>query len=202
MSIYSRIFANTSKRFASATISGRKIPPHGVWGIPGAVVCTWFIWGALTDDIKQSVGLYWDPDAEVDRVEAERFERLEAKEALKAAKNPSAEDEEDEEEDEGVTAEDIEEAVNAAIEQSGDAEEEEDEEFAPEPEGEEEEEEEEEKPKKKKVDPSTLTQEERWEYFNEKAINPGEDDVSTNLLFAVAVCCLSFLNNLTFSTVG
>lgn len=195
MSIYSRIFAKTSQRFASAAISGRSVPPHFVWGAPGFVAFTWFIWGALNDDIKESVGLYWDPDAAINRVEAEYLKRMEAREALKAASSPSKDDDEEEEEDEGVTAEDIEEAVNAAIEQSGG----DDDEDEPAPEEEEEEEEEEApKPKKKKVDASTLTKEEKWDMFTEKAISPGEDDVSIKHSFASLAFPLAFSHRIGF----
>ena len=112
---------------------------------------TWFAWAAIDPEYRQAVGMYYDPDAVVNRVEAERVQRIEAKEAAKNAGKPAApeEDEEEEEEEEVVTAQDIEDAVNAAVEQSeesddaGDEEEEEEK-------GEEEEEEEEEEPKPKK----------------------------------------------------
>ena len=177
MSVYSRIFATTSKRLTSAASSGGGIPPLAFWAAPGAVAFTWFIWGALTDEIKQSVGLYYDPDAIIKRVEMERTQRLEAKGLLKAAsksqkdeEEEDAEDEDEEEEEEEVTAETIEAAVNKAVKASEDADEEEEEE------GEEEEEEEEEKPKKPKVDFNKLTKEEKWEHFAEQSVVPGEDD--------------------------
>jgi hypothetical protein len=172
MSVYSRIFATTSKRLTSAAASGGGIPPLAFWAAPGAVAFTWFIWGALTDEIKQSVGLYYDPDAIIKRVEMERTQRLEAKGLLKAAsksqKDEEEEDEEDEDEEEEVTAETIEAAVNKAVKASEDADEEEEEE--------DEEGEEEEKPKKPKVDFNKLTKEEKWEHFAEKSVVPGEDD--------------------------
>ena len=173
MSVYSRIFAATSKRLTSAAASGGGIPPLAFWAVPGAVTFTWFIWGALTDEIKQSVGLYYDPDAIVKRVEMERTKRLEAKGLLKAASKPQKDEEdeeedEEEEEEEEVTAETIEAAVNKAVKASEDADEEEEEE--------EEEDEEEEKPKKPKVDFNKLSKEEKWEHFAEKAVIPGEDD--------------------------
>jgi flagellar biosynthesis GTPase FlhF len=199
MSVYSKIFASTSKRFASAVSSGRQYPPGIVWGLPGFVGFTWIIWGGLTEDIRSSVGLYWDPDAIIHRVEAERFQRLEAKAAAKAANKPASESEEEEEdEEEGtVTAEDIEAAVNSAIEQSGEAddededasepakeedpqeEEEEEKEEVNEEEKEEEEEEEEEKPKKIKVNVDELTTEEKWDHWAARFTIPGEDDVSS-----------------------
>eukprot|EP00980_Cylindrotheca_fusiformis_P026674 scaffold16878_cov64-Cylindrotheca_fusiformis.AAC.1 len=111
MSVYSRIFASTSQRFVSSRISGRKIPPQALWAFPGFVGFSWFIWDALTEDIRSSVGLYWDPDAVLKKVEAEREQRLEAKEAAKAAEKPSEpeeEDDEEEDEEEVVTHEDIE----------------------------------------------------------------------------------------------
>jgi hypothetical protein len=60
----------------------------------------WFIWGALTDEIKQSVGLYYDPDAVIKRVEMERTKRLEAKGPLKKESQPSKDDDDDDDDDE------------------------------------------------------------------------------------------------------
>jgi hypothetical protein len=193
MSIYSRIFAATSRRLTSAAISGQKLPPQALWAFPGFVGFTWFIWGALTDDIKQSVGLYYDPDAVMKRVEAERAQRLEAREKLKAASKPKKAEKEEEEEDEEeedseeeeVTAKDIEAAVNKAVAAASDDDDDDDDDDADageakedNAEGEdEEEEEEEEKPKKPKVDVGKLTLEEKWEYFAENSINPGDDEV-------------------------
>ena len=181
MSVYSRIFAATSKRLTSAAASGGGIPPLAFWAVPGAVTFTWFIWGALTDEIKQSVGLYYDPDAIVKRVEMERTKRLEAKGLLKAASKPQKdeddeEEDEEEEEEEEVTAETIEAAVNKAVKASEDADEEEEEE--------EEEDEEEEKPKKPKVDFNKLSKEEKWEHFAEKAVIPGEDDEEDEVIIS------------------
>jgi hypothetical protein len=166
-------------------------PERLLWAFPAGLAATWFIWGALTDEIKQSVGLYWDPEAEINKVEMERAKRLEAREALKAASKPAKGDDdddededasEDEEEEEEVTAESISAAVAKAVEASGDDDEEE-EEDAPVPssegddeEEEDEEEEEEEKPKKPKVDVTKLSQEGKWDYFAEKSVEPGEDD--------------------------
>jgi hypothetical protein len=167
-----------------------------LWAFPAGLAATWFIFGALTDEIKQSLGLYWDPDAEINKVEMERAKRLEAREALKAASKPAKGDDdddeeededasEDEEEEEEVTAESISAAVAKAVEASGDDDDEEEEEDAPVPssegndeeeEDEEEEEEEEEKPKKPKVDVTKLSQEGKWDYFAEKSVEPGEDD--------------------------
>lgn len=186
-SIYSRIFATTSRRFTSAAGAFKNLPSAGLWALPAAVGASWFIWDALTPDLRSSVGLYWDPDAVLKRVEAERTQRLEAKEALKAAAKPAKDEEEEEEEEEEageeegeeeVTAEDIEEAVSSAVEDAGESEEGEGEEEEKEVEAEEdeEEEEEEEAPKKKKVDFKSLTLEEKWEYFAETSIVPGEDD--------------------------
>ena len=178
MSVYSRIFAATTKRFSSAASSGRGFP-QAAWALPGFLGVSWFIWGALDPEIRKSVGLYWDPDAVLNRVEAERTQRLEAREAAKAASKPAAPEPEEEEEDEeeAVTVKDIEAAVSAAVEQveveviidSTDDDDDDDEE---------EEEEEKPKPKKKKIDFSKLTPEEKWQYFAENSINPG-DDVST-----------------------
>ena len=170
MSVYARIFAATSKRFTSAASSGKGVPPQAFWAVPGFVGFTWFIWGALTDEIKQSVGMYYDPDALNNKIEAEKAKRLSAREALKAAKRPAKDDDdeeedEEEEEEEPVTVESIEAAVNAAVEQVDEDEEEEEEE---------DEEEEAPKPKKKKVDVNSLTQEELWDYVAEKFTTPGE----------------------------
>mmetsp|Transcript_28392 Transcript_28392/g.79865 ORF Transcript_28392/g.79865 Transcript_28392/m.79865 type:complete len:90 (-) Transcript_28392:1081-1350(-) len=82
---YARIFAATTKRLTSSAVKGANVPPQALWALPGLVGFTWFIWEALTDDIKQSVGLWWDPDAIVNRVEAEKQERLAAREAAKLA---------------------------------------------------------------------------------------------------------------------
>jgi hypothetical protein len=202
MSIYSRIFAATSKRLTSAAARGQRIPPEAFWAFPGLVGASWFMWGALTDDIKQSVGLYYDPDIVLKRVEAEREARLEAKEQLKAAasggsKTEEEDEEAEEDEEEEVTAKDIEEAVNKAVEAAEGADDEE--EDAPDAdadagadadadgaeEDEEEEEEEEEAPKKPKVDFNSLSTEQKWDYFAERAVIPGDDDddVSTYILY-------------------
>jgi len=181
MSVYSRIFATTSKRLTSAAASGGGIPPLAFWAVPGGVTFTWFIWGALTDENKHSVGLYYDPDAIVKRVEMERTKRLEAKGLLKAASKPQKdedddeEDEEEEDDEEEVSAETIEAAVNKAVKASEDADEEEEEE---------DEDEEEEKPKKPKVDFNKLTKEEKWEHFAEKAVIPGEDDEEDEVIIS------------------
>ena len=74
--IYSKIFAETSRRFAGSSFKVN--PPLALWAFPGFVGFSWFIWGALTEDIKSSVGLYWDPDRVLKRVEAEREQRIKA----------------------------------------------------------------------------------------------------------------------------
>lgn len=149
------------------------------WTIAG-VAFTWFIFGALTDDIKQSLGLYWDPDAVVNKVEMERTKRLEAREALKpekAAKDDDDEEENDddeEEDEEEVTAETVAAAVAKAVEAAGDDDEDDDDGEAPD--DEDEEEEEAPKPKKTKVDVDTLSDTEKWDYYASKMVEPGEDD--------------------------
>ena len=193
MGVYSRIFAATSSRWTSAASSaGRKFPPQALWALPGFVGFSWFIWGALSVEIKQSVGLYWDPDAIINKVEADRAKRMEEREALKAASKPAAaepdEEEEEEEEEEVVTAKDIEDAVQSAVNMAAavstevevelDSTNDDDDDEEEDKGEEEEEEEEEEKPKKPKVDFNSLSSEEKWEYFSDKAINPGDDDVS------------------------
>jgi hypothetical protein len=198
MSVYSRIFLATSRRLTSSVSTGYR--PQVIWALPGFIGATWFLWGALSPDIQGSVGLYYDPDALLNKVEAERTQRLEAKEASKAgggadgekAGEDGEEEEEDaeEEDEEAVTHEDIAAAVSKAVEQSGgddEDEEEDDEDAAPatapgpaeeeETEDEkedEEEEEEEEAPKKKKVKLADLTLEERYDHFAASATTPGE----------------------------
>jgi hypothetical protein len=144
------------------------------------VAFTWFIFGALTDDIKQSVGLYWDPDAEVNKVEMERAKRLEARAALKP-KKPAKDDDDDEGEDddddgeEEVTAETVAAAVAKAVE-AGDDDEEEDAKESDDDDGEEEEEEEEvEEPKKPKVNYDSLSTEGKWDFLADKFVEPGDD---------------------------
>ena len=198
MSVYSRIFATTTKKFTSAISSGRgKISPELYWVGPGLLGFSWFIWGALTQDIKQSVGLYWDPDAVINRVEAERIQRMEAKEAAKAALKPAkAEEEEEEEEEEeaaagggggdddddddddakGVTNDSIMEAINkaAAVDTSPVTVDSTDDDDDDDDDAEEEEEEEEEAPKKPKVDVASLSPQEKWDYFADRAVEPGD----------------------------
>ena len=128
MSIYQKIFSTTTKRALNSTglISKSALSPErALWAVPALTAFTWFIFGALTDDIKQSMGLYWDPDAEINRVEAERAKRLEAREALKAASKPAKEDDDEEEDDEEdeVTAETVSAAISKAVEAAGDDEE-------------------------------------------------------------------------------
>ena len=198
MSVYSRIFAATSRKFTSAAASGQRIPPQALWAVPGFVTVTWFIWGALTDEIKQSVGLYYDPDIVVKRVEAERARRLEAKAAQKEAQKPKKDEpEEDEDEEEEVTAETIEAAVNKAAAASGndndtdtdddDDEEEEEEAGGDDGQGAEkkgddddDDEEEEEEAPKPKIHFDQLSPEEKWEYFAEKAVEPGDEDMDVS----------------------
>lgn len=175
------------------------IPPStALWAVPAGITLTWFIWDALNDDIKQSVGLYYDPDAVMKRVEMERTQRLEAKEALKAASKPAKEDEdddEDEDEEEEVTAETIEAVVNKAIGAVGDDDDEEEEEDEDAPsagDDDDDEEEEEEKPKAPKVDFDSLSTEEKWEYFAERAVIPGEDDEDEDGDVSETIVCRSF----------
>ena len=209
MSVYSRIYAATSRHLVTAVKSGRRIPPVAFWIPPALVASTWFIWGALTDDIKMSFGLYYDPDIIIKRVEAEREERLVAKAELKAASKTTSketdndddddeEEDEEEEEEEEVTAETIEAAVNKAVEAASgsgdDANEDENEDNENDSDAddddEEEEEEEEEKPKKEKVNFKKLSLQEKWEYFAERAVVPGEDDeeVSTRIQNRIWIC--------------
>ena len=84
--VYSRIFAATSSRWTSAasTAAGRQVPPQAMWAVPGFLGFSWFIWGALSDEIKQSVGLYWDPNVIINKVEADRAKRMEARETVKS----------------------------------------------------------------------------------------------------------------------
>jgi hypothetical protein len=120
MSVYSRIFTATSRRLTSSVSTGYR--PQVLWAVPGFIGATWFIWAALSDDIQASVGLYYDPDALLNKVEAERTLRLEAKElALNGPKASGDEEEqgEEDEEEEAVTHEDIAAAVSKAVELSG-----------------------------------------------------------------------------------
>lgn len=170
------------KKFNHTTLlkTGGGVPPQLLWAVPGGVFATWFIWGALTDDIKESLGFRYDPDAVVNRVEAEKIERLAARSAAKAASKPPkvVDDEEeeagDDDDDDDVTAESISAAVAKAVEASGgDDDDEED------SEGEEEEEEEEEpkpKKKKKKVKVEELSSTELWDHIASTFIEPGEDE--------------------------
>jgi hypothetical protein len=188
MSVYARIFAATSKKFTSAAGSlNASMQKLGVWGVPAAVGFTWFIWGALTDDIKKSVGLYYDPDAVLKQIEAEREQRLEARQAAKPKKAEPDDDDEDEDDDdddddeeEEVTADTIASAVQAAVEASagGDEDDDEDNAESTSDDADEDDEEEEEKPKKKKpkVDFNSLSQDEKWDYVANTFIEPGEDE--------------------------
>jgi hypothetical protein len=194
MSVYQKIFSTTSKRFANSSLISKSAlsPERALWAFPAGLAFTWFVWGALTDEIKQSVGLYWDPDAEINRVEMEREKRLEAREALKAASKPAKaadddeEEDEEEEEEEEVTAETISAAVAKAVEAAGGEEDDDDdddddavpstEDSGDDDDADEEEEEEEEKPKKVKVDVEKLSDTEKWDYFASKSIEPGDDD--------------------------
>ena len=202
MSVYQKIFAATSRRAAaSSAITSQKLfakAPQALWAIPAGTAATWFIFGALTDEIKQSVGLYYDPHTDVKIVEMERAKRIEAKEAEKAAKVAAKggnDDDEDEDED-GEEEED--DAVSAAVSKAvasamtDDDDDDDDEEVSEEEEAtaaaasspdvdddEEEEEEEEESPKapkKPKIKPEDMSLEDRWDDFLDKAIKPGEDD--------------------------
>ena len=165
--------------------SGIAVPKQqALWAVPGLVFGTWFLWGALTKDIKEMVGLYYDPDALLNRVEAERVARLQAKAQAKSASSSKADEEEEdeEEEEEEVTHEDIQEAVEKAVQAAEAVEEEEEEAPAPAPvveeeeEAEEEEEEEEETPKVPRKKLEDMTMEEKYDFFAEKAIVPGDDD--------------------------
>ena len=190
MSIYSRIFRQTSQKLMS---SGMAVPKQqALWAVPGLVFGTWFLWGALTKDIKEMVGLYYDPDALLNKVEAERVARLQAKAQAKSSassgsKADDEEEDEEEEEEEEVTHEDIQEAVEKAVQAAEEVEEEEapveeEEAAAPAPveeeeeEAEEEEEEEEETPKVPRKKLEDMTMEEKYDFFAEKAIVPGDDD--------------------------
>ena len=179
--VYGRIFAATSKRMASAGRAGAPpVSPLALWAVPGGVFATWMIWEALSQDIKESVGLYIDPDRVVNRVQAEKDQRLAVREAAKAPP-PSAvkadpvvvEEEEEEEEEEVVSHEEIAATVQAVVEQSGGDDDNDDSE---------EEEEEAPKPKKIKKKAEDMTNEEMWESFNESAMvaTDDDDDVSTN----------------------
>jgi hypothetical protein len=154
---------------------------------PAGVAFTWFIFDALSDDIKKSVGLYWDPDAELNRVEMERAKRLEARAALKQkkpVKDVDDEEEEDnddrEEEEDEATAETVAAAVAKAVEAADDDDDEEEDDAGPatesNDEGEDEEEESAEKSKKPKVDFNSLSNEEKWDFLAFKFVEPGEDD--------------------------
>ena len=189
MSIYQKIFAATSRRAATSAAFSTKTAmsraPQALWAVPAGVAATWFIFGALTDEIKQSVGLYYDPLTDVNRVEMERVKRMEAREAekaVKAAAKGGDDDEDDDDEDDEISAA-VSKAVASAM--TDDDDDDDEDEVSQEEESaaviatssDEEEEEEEEapsKPKEKAVEDMSL--EERWDDFLAKSINPGEDD--------------------------
>jgi len=198
MSVYQKIFAATSRRAAaSSAITSQKLftkAPQALWAIPAGTAATWFIFGALTDEIKQSVGLYYDPHFDVNRVEMERATRIEAKEAEKAVKaaakggndDDEDEDEDDEEEEDDAVSAAVSKAVASAMTDDDDDDDDDEEEEAtgaassPDVDDEEEEEEEEEEspkaPKKPKIKLEDMSLEDRWDDFLDKAIKPGEDD--------------------------
>jgi len=81
------------------------------WAFPAAVGAGWLLWPALDYEWKMEMGLAPDPEAVINRVQAEKDQRL----ALKMKDKPAVvEDDEEEEEEEEAAPEEEEEEEEAA----------------------------------------------------------------------------------------
>ncbi|OEU10760.1 hypothetical protein FRACYDRAFT_246627 [Fragilariopsis cylindrus CCMP1102] len=186
MSVYQKIFQATSRRAAQASAfsvsSLRTNQPLALWAIPAGVGATWFLWGALTDELKEGIfGLTYDYDYDVNKVEMERTQRMDARIAIRAAKdklNGGDDDDEDDDEEGGGGDDDDDDdddsdgdAISAAVSKAvagEDADEEETVDVVEEEDADDDDEEEEApKPKKKKAE--DMTDEEKWDYYAERA---------------------------------
>mmetsp|Transcript_11695 Transcript_11695/g.33640 ORF Transcript_11695/g.33640 Transcript_11695/m.33640 type:complete len:140 (-) Transcript_11695:705-1124(-) len=139
MSVYQKIFQTTTRRAAaSAAFAGKNMAKSvqssghkkAIWAFPAGVAASWFIFDALTDEIKQGFGLYYDPQMDVNRVEMERMKRMDERAAIKAAKDAakggsSDDDEEEDEEDEDDVSAAVSKAVASAMDDDEDDEEDE-----------------------------------------------------------------------------
>mmetsp|Transcript_60022 Transcript_60022/g.70129 ORF Transcript_60022/g.70129 Transcript_60022/m.70129 type:complete len:153 (-) Transcript_60022:68-526(-) len=76
--------ANLAANFLVQKI-GRKAPLYGGWVVPAVIGGTWFIWPAVGDETKVSLGLL--PDPEVLKAEAEAAAKISALVSAKVLSN-------------------------------------------------------------------------------------------------------------------
>uniref|UniRef100_A0A7S4IYM4 Uncharacterized protein n=1 Tax=Odontella aurita TaxID=265563 RepID=A0A7S4IYM4_9STRA len=57
------LFGNAATAFAWSTKKASALPRYAGWAVPGAVGALWFVWPAVDDGWKVSVGIMADPEA-------------------------------------------------------------------------------------------------------------------------------------------
>ena len=58
------LFGNASTALSFTLQKAKVLPRYAKWGGPAVVGGTWFVWPAVTDDFKISIGLLPDPEQE------------------------------------------------------------------------------------------------------------------------------------------
>lgn len=58
------LFGTAASAVSIGTKKAMAVPRYALWAVPGAAGAMWFVWPAVTDDFKISIGLLPDPEAE------------------------------------------------------------------------------------------------------------------------------------------
>lgn len=64
------LFGTAASAVSLGTRKAMAIPRYAMWALPAAAGAMWFIWPAVGDDFKISIGLLPDPEAEKDEAPA------------------------------------------------------------------------------------------------------------------------------------
>merc|ERR1712238_18962 len=111
--VYHKIFQAKTRRAGQSSainipkaVERKSQAEMAFWALPAGLAASWFIWGALTPDIKEMVGFTpIDYNYDINRVEMEFLKRIDGRAALKAAKNSLKGGDDDEEDEDGDDSE-------------------------------------------------------------------------------------------------
>jgi len=78
------LFGTAASAVSLGTRKAMAIPRYALWALPGAAGAMWFIWPAVGDDFKISIGLLPDPEAEADAPAAAAAPAVELSEEAQA----------------------------------------------------------------------------------------------------------------------
>ena len=78
------LFGSAATAFELASRKATALPRFAPWALPVGAGAMWFVWPAVTDDFRITLGLLPDPEAEKEAAEAAKAESIELSDEAKA----------------------------------------------------------------------------------------------------------------------